>query len=122
MFRNEYSRRCCLVSLQSGFTCETSVTLTCPDARKIVILEVTYSSECPNPNEEKNGGAMYAPSRCIGYSRERADHLCNGKQTCTIDNSLQQRPIFSVGKQANCAFTGQSINIDYSCIPGNFQK
>jgi hypothetical protein len=109
-----------LDSLQSGFTCETSVTLTCPDATKLVILEVAYSSECPNLNEEKNGGAIYAPSRCIGYYGERVSNLCNGNQTCTIDNNLQQRPSFLVGKQANCAFAGQSINIDYSCIPGKF--
>jgi hypothetical protein len=104
-------------SLQSGFTCETSVTLKCPDATKLIILEVTYSSECPNLNEEKNGGAQYAPSRCIGYNRERASSLCNGKQTCTVDNNLPQRPAFVVGKQSNCVFTGQSMNIDYSCIP-----
>ncbi|CAF0826551.1 unnamed protein product [Rotaria sordida] len=104
-------------SLQSGYTCETSVTLTCPEGKKLIILEVTYSSECPSPDEEKTGGVIYAPSRCIGYYRERASTLCNGQQTCTIDNSLEQRPTFLVGKQANCAFTGQSINIDYSCVP-----
>ncbi len=82
---------------------------------------MTYSSECPSLNEEKDGGAIYAPSRCIGYYRDRASSLCNGKQTCTIDNNLEQRPSFLVGKQANCAFTGQSINIDYSCIPGKFK-
>ncbi|CAF2491192.1 unnamed protein product [Rotaria sp. Silwood2] len=104
-------------SLQSGYTCETSVTLTCPEEKKLIILEVTYSSECPNTDEEKTGGAIYAPSRCIGYDRERAITSCNGQQTCTIDNSLEQRPSFVVGQQANCAFTGQSINVDYSCIP-----
>ena len=36
-----------------------------------------------------------------------------------IDNSLKQRPSFLVGKDANCAFQGQSINVEYSCIPGN---
>jgi hypothetical protein len=82
---------------------------------------VTYSSECPSLDEEKNGGAIYAPSRCIGYYQERASSLCNGHQTCTIDNNLEQRPSFLIGKQANCAFKGQSINIDYSCIPGKFQ-
>jgi len=82
---------------------------------------VTYSSECPTIDEENNGGAMYAPSRCIGYNRERASNLCNGQQTCTIDNNLQQRPSFRVGKQANCEFTGQSINIDYSCVPGKYK-
>lgn len=109
------------MSLQSGFTCETSVTLTCPDARKIVIIEVTYSSECPSLNEEKEGGTMYAPSHCIGYNRDHVTGQCNGKQTCTVDHNLQQRPKFLVGKQANCEFTGQSINIDYSCIPGKFE-
>jgi len=102
----ETKRNFYLDSLQSGFTCETSVTLTCPDATKLVILEVTYSSECPSLTEEKDGGAIYAPSRCIGYYRERASNLCNGQQTCIIDNNLQQRPSFLVGKQANCAFTG----------------
>jgi hypothetical protein len=132
----KYSRKYCFIlnrkrkilfrfvdldSLQSGFTCETSVILKCPDQTKIVILEVTYSSECPTIDEENNGGSMYAPSRCIGYYRERASNLCNGQQTCTIDNNLQQRPSFLVGKQANCAFTGQSINIDYSCVPGKYK-
>ena len=83
---------------------------------------MTYSSECPNLNEEKDGIVIYAPSRCIGYYRERASTLCNGQQTCTINNNLGQRPSFLVGKHANCAFTGQSINIDYSCVPGTFQK
>ncbi|CAF3410355.1 unnamed protein product [Rotaria sp. Silwood1] len=104
-------------SLQSGFTCETSVTLKCSEGKKLIILEVTYSSECPSIDEEKTGGSIYAPSRCIGYYRERATTLCNGQQTCTIDNSLEQRPSFLVGKQANCAFRGQSINVDYSCVP-----
>ncbi|CAF1129219.1 unnamed protein product [Adineta ricciae] len=104
-------------SLQSGYTCETSVTLKCPDESKLVILEVTYSSECPSLNEEKEGGTLYAPSRCIGYRRDVVSRLCNGQQTCTIDNNLTQRPSFIVGKQANCAFTGQSINVDYSCVP-----
>ncbi|CAF1080895.1 unnamed protein product [Rotaria sordida] len=104
-------------SLQSGYTCETSVTLTCSQSQKIVILEVIYSSECPNINEKLNGTSIYAPSRCIGYYRERANTLCNGKENCIIDNSLEQRPSFFAGKQANCAFKGQSINIEYSCIP-----
>ena len=94
----------------------------CPDATKLIILEVTYSSECPSLDEENNGGAQYAPSRCIGYHRERASSLCNGKETCTIDHSLQQRPAFLVGKQSNCAFTGQSVNIDYSCVPGKSKR
>jgi hypothetical protein len=111
-----------LESLQSGYTCETSVTLTCPEATKIIILEVTYSSECPNLTDEKNGGALYPPSRCVGYYRERASTLCNGQQTCMIDNNLQQRPSFLVGKQANCAFTGQSINVDYSCVHGKLKE
>ncbi|CAF0895416.1 unnamed protein product [Adineta steineri] len=104
-------------SLQTGFTCETSVTLTCPEATKLIILEVAYSSECPSFHDEKDGTSIYAPSRCIGYYRERANSLCNGQQNCTIDNNLGQRPSFFIGKQANCAFKGQSINIDYSCIP-----
>jgi hypothetical protein len=110
-----------LDSLQSGYTCETSVTLKCPAATKLLILEVTYSSECPSLTEIKDGNTNYAPSRCIGYYRERASTLCNGQQTCTIDNNLGQRPSFLVGKQANCAFTGQSINVDYSCVPGMFE-
>jgi hypothetical protein len=85
----------------------------------IVIHEVTYSSEC---NQELNGTSMYAPSRCIGYYRERASAQCNGKEICIIDNSLEQRPSFLIGKQANCAFKGQSINIEYSCIPGKLKK
>lgn len=109
----------CLDSLQTGYTCETSVTLTCPPSRKIVILEVTYSSECPSKDDEINGTAIYAPSRCIGYYRERASTQCNGKDSCIIDNNLDQRPAFLMGKQANCVFKGQSINIEYSCIPGN---
>ncbi|CAF2256600.1 unnamed protein product [Rotaria magnacalcarata] len=104
-------------SFQSGYTCETSVTLACPKGRNLLILEVTYSSECPSLEEEKTGGTNYAPSRCIGYYREQASTLCNGQQICTIDNNLGQRPSFLVGKQANCEFTGQSINVDYSCIP-----
>ncbi|CAF1640582.1 unnamed protein product, partial [Rotaria sp. Silwood1] len=108
-------------SLQSGYTCETTVTLACSQSQKIVILEVIYSSECPNINESLNGTSIYAPSRCIGYYRERASSLCNGKETCIIDNSLEQRPSFLIGKQANCAFKGQSINIEYSCIP-DFQS
>ena len=42
-------------------------------------------------------------------------------ETCTIDNNLEQRPLFRIGKQANCEFTGQSINVDYSCVPGKFK-
>jgi hypothetical protein len=106
-----------LDSLQSGYTCETSVTLKCPAATKLLILEVTYSSECPSLTEIKDGNTNYAPSRCIGYYRERASTLCNGQPICTIDNNLGQRPSFLVGKQANCAFTGESINVDYSCVP-----
>jgi len=75
---------------------------------------VTYSSEC---NDELNGNSIYAPSYCIGYYRERTSSQCNGKEICVIDNSLEQRPSFLIGKQANCAFKGQSINIEYSCIP-----
>lgn len=122
IWNKKYEKNFCLDSLQSGFTCETSVTLTCPDETKLVILEVTYSSECPNLNEEKEGVALYAPSRCIGYSKDHASSLCNGQQTCTIDNNLQQRPSFHIGQQANCEFKGQSINIDYSCVPGKFQS
>lgn len=110
-----------LESLQSGYTCETSVTLTCPAERKILILEVTYSSECPTANEEKAGGNIYAPTRCVGYDRQHTSTLCNGKETCTIDNNPGHRPSFVVGKQANCEFVGQSINVDYSCIPGKFE-
>ncbi|UJR38170.1 hypothetical protein I4U23_030846 [Adineta vaga] len=104
-------------SLQSGYTCETSVILKCPDATKLVILEVIYSSECPSLNEEKEGGSLYAPSRCMGYSRDRVSSLCNGQQTCTIDNNIGQRPSFEVNQQANCKFKGQSINVEYSCVP-----
>ncbi|CAF1022160.1 unnamed protein product [Adineta steineri] len=104
-------------ALQSGYTCETSVTLTCPSSRKMVILEVTYSSKCPDVNEQSNGTSIYPPARCIGYYREQASTQCNGKSRCTIDNNADQRPAFFVGKQANCAFKGQSINIEYSCIP-----
>ena len=110
-----------LESLQSGYTCGTTVTLTCPDSTKLVIIEVTYSSDCPTATDEDDGGAVYAPSRCIGYHGERTSVLCNGKQTCTIDNSIEQRPSFLTGKQANCAFKGQSINVDYSCIPGRLE-
>ena len=87
----------------------------------MLILEVTYASECPSLNDEKDGGTIYAPSRCIGYSRERASNLCNGKQTCTIDNNIEQRPTFVVGKQANCEFKGQSLNVDYTCLPGRLK-
>ena len=117
---DERNLRRVLDSLQSGYTCETSVTLTCPENTKLVILEVTYSSECPNLNDEKDGGALFAPSRCLGFSRDRAAALCNGQRTCTIDHNLAQRPSFLVGKQANCEFIGQSINVDYSCVPGRF--
>jgi hypothetical protein len=109
--------RICLDSLQSGYTCETSVTLKCHPSQTIVILEVTYSSECPRIDEELNGTSIYAPSRCIGYYRERASTECNGKNSCTINNDLDQRPAFLIGQQANGAFKGQSINIEYSCIP-----
>jgi hypothetical protein len=80
---------------------------------------VTYSTECTN---EFNSTSIYPPSRCIGYYRERTSTQCNGKEVCTIDNSLGQRPSFLIGKQANCGFQGQSINIDYSCVPGKFKK
>ena len=105
-------------SLQSGYTCETSVTLTCPEATKLLIIEVSYSSECPTIDQINEGGALYSPSHCLGYDRERTASLCNGKRTCTIDHSLALRPQFNVGKQANCAFKGQSINVEYSCVPG----
>jgi hypothetical protein len=108
-----------LESSQSGYTCETSVTLTCPKTQVIVILEVTYSTEC---TKEFNSTSIYPPSRCIGYYRERASAQCNGKETCVIDNSPEQRPSFLTGKQANCGFQGQSINVEYSCIPGKFKK
>jgi hypothetical protein len=85
-----------------------------------VILEVTYASECPKLDEQLNGTSIYSPSRCIGYYRERTSTQCNGQPTCTVDNSLEQRPSFFVGKQANCAFKGQSVNIEYSCIPGKW--
>lgn len=112
-----------LESLQTGYTCEPSITLTCSDSDKIIILEVIYSSECPKLSEESNNGtSLYAPSRCIGYDRERTSNTCNGKQTCIIDNSPEQRPSFLASKQANCAFKGQSINIEYSCIPGKMIK
>ncbi len=88
------------------------MTLTCPKSSIIVILEVTYSSEC------SNGISIYPPSRCIGYYRERTSIQCNGKETCIVDNSPEQRPSFLIGKQANCDFKGQSVNIEYSCIPG----
>ncbi len=104
-----------LDALQSNYTCEPSVKLTCPKSSIIVILEVTYSSEC---SKESNGLSVYPPSRCIGYYRERISTQCNGKDTCIIDNSPEQRPSFFMGKQANCAFKGQSVNIEYSCIPG----
>ena len=115
---SKYAFIYCLESLSSGYTCETSVTLTCPEATKLVILEVVYSSQCPTNNEENNGGAVYAPSHCLGYSRDRASRLCDGQKTCIIDHSLEQRPSFTIGKQANCEFKGQSINIEYSCVPG----
>lgn len=105
-------------SLQSGYTCDASVKLLCPQSQKIVILEVIYSSECPSTDQLINGSSMYAPSRCIGYYRERASAVCNGKYSCIVDNNIDQRPSFLVGKQANCGFQGQSINIEYSCIPG----
>ena len=108
-----------LESSQSGYTCEPSVTLTCPKSKIIVILEVTYSTEC---NEKVNGTSVYAPSRCVGYYRERASTQCNGQESCIIDNSLEQRPSFFMGKQANCAFKGQSINIEYSCVPGKLKQ
>jgi hypothetical protein len=108
----------CVDALQSGYTCETSVSLTCPEGTKLIILEVSYSSECPSPREEENGGTIYAPSHCIGYNRTGASHTCNGQKTCTIGNSLLQRPTFRVGSQANCEFTAQSINIEYSCVHG----
>ncbi|CAF1022992.1 unnamed protein product [Adineta ricciae] len=104
-------------SLQTGYTCETSVTLKCPSARKLVILEATYSSECPSVSEELNGTSIYPPTRCIGYYRERISTQCNGNEICTINNDLEQRPAFMVGKEANCNFKGQSINIEYSCVP-----
>lgn len=107
-----------LESLQSGFTCETSVTVKCPSTRKIVILDVIYSSECPRLTDEENGTSIYAPSRCIAFYRERASSQCNGQTACTVDNTLEQRPSFTIGKQANCAFKGQSINVEYSCVPG----
>lgn len=83
---------------------------------------MTYSAECPNILDEKDGRAIYAPSRCVGYYREHATASCNGKQTCTIDNNIELRPSFHIGKQANCEFKGQSINVDYSCVHGNTQK
>ena len=108
----------CIESLQTGYTCETSVTLNCPSAWKLVILEATYSSECPSVSEELNGTSIYPPTRCIGYYRERISTQCNGNEICTINNDLEQRPAFMVGKEANCNFKGQSINIEYSCVPG----
>jgi len=104
-------------SLQSGYTCETSVTLTCPQASKLVIIEVSYSSECPTIVETPHGGAIYAPSHCLGYDRDRIASICNGKRICTIDHRLEHRPSFNVGKQSNCAFKGQSFNVEYSCVP-----
>lgn len=89
--------------------------ITCPESTSIVILEVTYSTEC---NEGSNETSIYAPSRCIGYYRDRISSQCNGQEDCLVDNSAEQRPSFLVGKQANCAFKGQSVNIEYSCIPG----
>jgi len=95
--------------------------LTCPADSRLVILEATYSSECPSLNDEINGIVIYAPSRCVGYNRTRASHLCNGKQTCTIDNNIDQQLSFSNGEQANCDFQSQSVNFDYSCVPGNLK-
>jgi hypothetical protein len=69
-------------------------------------------------NEVQNDSSIYAPSRCIAYYRERTSTLCNGLQTCIVDNNLDQRPSFLIGKQANCVFIGQSINIEYSRVPG----
>lgn len=109
-----------LESLQSGYTCETSVTLSCPQASKLVIIEVSYSSECPSIVETPHGGAIYSPSHCLGYDRDRIASICNGKRICTIDHRLEHRPNFNVGKQSNCAFKGQSFNVEYSCVPGRF--
>ena len=111
-----------LESLQSGFTCDTSVAITCPSTKKIVVLDVVYSSECPRLSGEENGTSIYAPSRCIGFDRERASSQCNGQSTCTVGNTLEQRPSFLIGKQANCAFKGQSLNVEYSCVPGKASK
>ena len=107
-----------LESLQSGYTCEASVTLACPEATKLLIIEVSYSSKCPTIVETTNDGAVYAPSHCLGYDRERTASLCNGKRICTIDHRVEHRPNFNVSKQANCAFKGQSINVEYSCVHG----
>lgn len=89
--------------------------LTCPESKFIVILEVTYSTDC---TDQSNGTSAYAPSRCVGYYRERISSQCNGQEQCLVDNSGTQRPSFLNGKQANCAFKGQSVNIEYSCVPG----
>lgn len=104
-----------LDALQSGYTCQPTVKLTCPESKFIVILEVTYSTEC---NDESNDISIYAPSRCVGYYRERISSQCNGQEQCLVDNSAAQQPSFLMGKQANCAFKGQSVNIEYSCVPG----
>lgn len=109
----------CLDCLQSGYTCQPTVKLTCPESTTIVILEVTYSTECI---EKSNETSIYAPSRCVGYYRERISSQCNGLEACAVDNSAEQRPSFLVGKQANCAFKGQSVNIEYACIPGKLAR
>jgi hypothetical protein len=89
------------------------VTLTCPKSRIVIILEVTYPSEY---SDEFNSASVYAPFRCIDDYHERTSTQCNGKEICFINNRLDQRPSFLIGKQANCTFQGQSINTEYSCM------
>ena len=97
-------------ALQTGYTCESFVKLTCPQSKKLVILEVSYSTACTNQSSD------YAPSRCIARHREPISSKCNGLETCSIDNRPSKNPSFNVNLDANCAFQGQSINIEYSCI------
>lgn len=109
-----------LESLTSGFTCDSTVNLSCSSGKKLVILEVIYAAECPRDDEKVNGTSIYAPSRCIGYLSESIREQCQGQETCQIDHSLEHRPQFlkNQSEKSNCDFKGESIDIEYSCIPG----
>jgi len=80
---------------------------------------VIYAAECPRDDEKINGTSIYAPSRCIGYLSESIREQCQGEETCQIDHSVDHRPQFlkNQSEKSNCDFKGESVNIEYSCIP-----
>ena len=101
-----------LDSLQTGFICNRTINLSCPTNSFLIILDVVHSPKCPSWDERE-----YAASSCIAYEQAEVSDNCNGKETCLIDYESSKRPSFLRGEKSSCDFKGESINIEYQCVP-----